>query len=128
MKKLAGLNFFINTAAIFGLTVLWFKVSLKMFYKISRFIFSDLFEAKDEEMIWENHVFESALEKADDLCEMGYMFQKNEIIYKKISEKSWLAEILLPDACPFEQGHEFTIENYSYKKIGKKTWTIERLD
>jgi len=94
-----------------------------MFPKISRFIFSE-----DEEMIRENHVFESALEKADDLCEVGYMFQKTRLFTKKIAEKSWLAEILLPDACSFELGHELTIENYSYKQIDEKPWTIKRLD
>ena len=35
-----------------------------------------------------------ALEKADDLCEIGYNFQRNEIIYKKIGEKFWTIERL----------------------------------
>ena len=84
--------------------------------------------ACDEEAFLESHHFEDALEKADDLCEIGYTFQKNEIIYKKISEKGWFVEISFPDECPFDLGHEFMIENYIYKKIGEKAWTIERMD
>ena len=60
------------------------------------------FICSDEEAFWESRHFEDSLEKADDLCEVGYNFQKNEIIYKKISEKKWLAEILTPDDDQFE--------------------------
>ena len=82
----------------------------------------------DEERFWEHHPFEDPLEKADDFCEIGFTFQKNEIIYKKISEKKWFAEILIPDDDEFEIGCELAIENYIYKKIGEKAWTIERRD
>ena len=40
--------------------------------------------------------------------------------FKKISEKKWFAEMLIPDDDQFEIGHEFVIENYIYKKIGEK--------
>ena len=86
------------------------------------------FFCEDEESFWENHQFENSLEKADNLCEIGYTFQRNEIIYKKISGKKWFAEILIPDDDQFEIGCELTIENYIYKKIGKKAWTIESLN
>ena len=46
------------------------------------------FIRSDEEAFWESFQFEDSLEKADDLCEVGYTFQRNEIIYKKISQKS----------------------------------------
>ena len=92
----------------------------------------DLFIRKyfksDQERFWESHPFEDSLEKADDLCGIGYNFQRNEIIYKKISKKMWSAEILIPDDDEFEIGCDLTIENYIYKKIGEKFWTIERLD
>ena len=90
-------------------------------------IFS-FFARSDEERFWESHPFEDTLEKADDFCEIGYTFQRNEIIYKKISEKAWFVEILIPDADHFEIGCELTIENYIYKKIGEKAWMIERRD
>ena len=77
---------------------------------------------RDERSFWENRPFENALEKADDLCKIGYNFQRNEIIYKKISEKKWSAEILIPDDYKFEIGYKLTIENYIYKKIGEKLW------
>ena len=100
-------------------------------YSLSKDIF-DFFIRRyftsDEESFWENHPFEDTLEKADDLCEIGYNFQRNEIIYKKISENKWSAEILIPDDDEFEIDYELTIENYIYKKIGEKLWTIERLD
>ena len=63
---------------------------------ISSFFFNKKYFKSDEESFWENHPFESfwenhsfedSLEKADGLCEIGYNFPKNEIIYKKISEK-----------------------------------------
>ena len=91
-------------------------------------IFAKKYFKSDEDSFWENHPFEDALENADDLCEIGYNFQRNEIIYKKISEKKWSAEILIPDDNEFEIDYELTIENYIYKNIGKKLWTIERLD
>ena len=81
-----------------------------------------------EESFWENRQFEDSLEEADGLCEVGYTFQRNEIIYKKISEKKWFAEILIPDDDQFEIGCELTIENYIYKEIDKKAWTIESLN
>ena len=87
-----------------------------------------IWEESDEESFWENHQFEDSLEKADDLCEIGYTFQRNEVIYKKISGKKWFAEILIPDDDEFEIGCELTIENYIYKKIGEKAWTIESLN
>ena len=86
------------------------------------------FFCEDEESFWENHQFDDSLEKADDLCEIGYTFQRNEIIYKTISGKKWFAEILIPDDDQFEIGCELTIENYIYKKIGEKAWTIESLN
>ena len=46
------------------------------------------FICNDEESFWENRRFEDSLEKADDLCEIGYTFQRNEVIYKKSLEKS----------------------------------------
>ena len=73
----------------------------------------------DEERFWESDPFEDTLEKADDFCEIGYTFQKNEIIYKKISEKTWFVEILIPVDDDFEIGCELTIENYVYKKLVK---------
>ena len=82
----------------------------------------------DEETFWEIHEFENSLEQADDLCEVGYTFKRNEIIYKKISGKKWFAEILIPDDDQFDIGCELTIENYIYKKIGEKAWTIEGLN
>ena len=97
-------------------------------------LFQDIFflftkeKYSDEERFWERHPFEDTLEKADDFCEIGFTFQKNEIIYKKISEKKWFAEILIPDDDEFEIGCELAIENYIYKKIGEKAWTIERRD
>ena len=94
------------------------------FYIKKRYFFND----EEEEEFWEMPHLEDVLEKVDDLCEIGYTFQKNEIIYKKISEKTWFVEILIPDECPFDLGHEFMIENYIYKKIGEKAWTIERCD
>ena len=72
--------------------------------------------------------FENSLEKADDLCEVGYTFQKNEIVYKKISGKKWFAEILNPDDDKFEIGCELTVDNYLYKKISEKAWTIEKIN
>ena len=63
-----------------------FAAFLKEFYK------RPIWEESDEESFWENHQFEDSLEKADDLCEIGYTFQRNEIIYKKISGKKWFAE------------------------------------
>ena len=89
---------------------------------------NELTQEKEEEIFWERHPFEDPLEKAGYLCEIGYTFQKNEIIYKKISEKKWFAEILIPDDDQLEIGHEFEIENYIYTKIGEKAWTIERCD
>ena len=86
------------------------------------------FFCEDEESFWENRQFEDSLEDADDLCDIGYTFQRNEIIYKKISEKKWFAEILIPDDDQFEIGCELTIENYIYKKIGEKAWIIEGLN
>ena len=87
-----------------------------------------IWKASDKELFWESHPFEDTLEKADDFCEIGFTFQRNEIIYKKISEKKWFAEILIPDDNEFEIGCELTIENYICKKIGEKVWTIERRD
>ena len=78
------------------------------------------FICNDEESFWENRRFEDSLEKADDLCENGYTFQRNEVIFKKISGKKWFAEILIPDDDQFEIGCELTIKNYIYKKIGER--------
>ena len=86
------------------------------------------FFCNDEESFWENHQFEDSLEKPDDLCEIGYTFQKNEVVYKKIAEKKWLSELSLPHTDHFEIGWEIKIENYVYEKIGDKTWIIERLN
>ena len=87
-----------------------------------------IWEESDEESFWENRQFEDSLEEADDLCEVGYTFQRNEIIYKKISGNKWFAEILIPDDDQFEIGCELMIENYIYKKIGEKAWIIEGLN
>ena len=48
--------------------------------------------------------------------------------FTKKSQKTWLAEILIPDDDQFETGYELTIENYVYTKIGENSWTIERVD
>ena len=80
---------------------------------------------EEEETFWDSHQFENSLE---DLFEVGYTFQKNEIIYKKISGEKWFAEILIPDDDEFEIGCELTIDNYIYKKIGEKAWTIEKIN
>ena len=85
-------------------------------------------ESGEEIPLLERRLFECPLEKADDLCEIGYKFQRAEIVYKKISEKKWLAEILIDDNDSFENGYELEMENYIYTKIGKKVWTIERYD
>ena len=45
--------------------------------------FSRKYSKSDEERFWESHPFEDTLEKSDDFCEIGYTFQRNEIIYKK---------------------------------------------
>ena len=90
---------------------------------IDRFVCCD---EEEEEAFWESHQFEDSLEKADELCEVGYTFQRNEMIYKKISEKKWLAE-LLPYGDKFEIGYELEIDDYLYKKIGEKCWTIEKI-
>ena len=76
----------------------------------------------------EEPLFEDFSEKADDFCEIGFTFQNKGIIYKKISEKKWSAEISIPDDHKFEIGCELAVENYIYKKTGEKAWTIERLD
>ena len=111
---------------------------IKEFFLISGFalygaymFFEDIYFLlfpSDEELFWESHPFESSLEKADDLCEIGYTFQRNEIIYQKISGKKWFAEILIPDDDEFEIGCELKIESYIYKKIGEKAWTIEKIN
>ena len=46
------------------------------------FLFTREYFTSDEESFWESHPFEDTLEKADDFCEIGYTFQRNEIIYK----------------------------------------------
>ena len=61
-----------------------FAEFLKAFYN------RPICEESDEESFWENHQFEDSLEKADDLCEIGFTFQRNEVIYKKSLEKSGL--------------------------------------
>ena len=99
-----------------------------LFFKNVYFLFLHRYFANDEELFWESHPFESSLEKADDLCEIAYTFQRNEIIYKKTSEKGWIAEMLIPDNGEFEIGCELKIENYIYKKIGEKAWTIEKIN
>ena len=81
-----------------------------------------------EESFWERHQFEDSLEKADDLCQIGHTFKKDEFVCKKIAEKKWLSEISIPHTDHFEIGWEIKIENYVYEKIGDKTWTIERLN
>ena len=48
------------------------------------------FFCEDEESFWENRQFEDSLEEADDLCEIGYTFQRNEVITKKSLERSGL--------------------------------------
>ena len=97
------------------------------FYVLEEMYYRFIWKKSDEESFWESRQFEDSLEKADDLCVVGYTFQRNEIIYKKISQKKWLAEILTPDDNQFETGCELTIENYIYKKNGEKSWTIERV-
>ena len=118
MDKSAFIGAFIGAFAFYGLAAFLEE----MYY---RFIY---WEESDEETFWESHPFESSLEKAHDLCEIGCTFQRNEIIYKKISGKKWFAEILIPDDDEFEIGCELNIENYIYKKIGEKAWTIENID
>ena len=52
--------------------------------------FYNHFICEDDESFWENHQFEDPLEEADNLCQIGHTLQRNEINYKKISEKSGL--------------------------------------
>ena len=72
-------------------------VALYLFYRLTM---------RDEEAFRERRQFENPLEKADDLCEVGYTFERNGIIYKKISQKKWLAEILTLGDDQFEIGTE----------------------
>ena len=109
MNKSAFIGGFMGAFAFF--------VVEEMYYRFIR---------NDEESFLGSRQFEDSLEKADDLCEVGYTFQRNEIIYKKICQKKWLAEILTPDDDQFETGCELTIENFIYKKNGEKSWTIEK--
>ena len=81
-----------------------------------------------EESFWERHQFEDSLEKADDLCQIGHTFKKDDFVCKKIAEKKWLSEISIPHTDHFYIGWEIKIENYVYEKIGDKTWTIERIN
>ena len=111
-----------------------FKKSLIVYftaYGVTAFLkdiyYRFIWKESDEENFWESHPFQNSLEKADDLCEIGYTFQRNEI-YKKISEKKWFVEILIPDDDDFETGCELKIENYTYKKIGEKAWIIEKIN
>ena len=95
------------------------------------YVFIDRFaccDEEEEEAFWESHQFEDSLEKADDLCDVGYTFQRNEIIYKKISQKKWLAEILTPGDDQFKIGCELTIENYIYKKMVKSLGRLKEYD
>ena len=92
---------------------------------IDRFVCCD--EEEEEEAFWESHQFEDSLEKADELCEVGYTFQRNEMIYKKISEKKWLAE-LLPYDDKFEIGYELEIDDYLYKKLVKSVGRLKKYD
>ena len=110
MDKSAIIGAFIGSFAFYGLAAFLEE----MYY---RFI---CWKETDEETFWVSRQFENSLEKADDLCEIGFTFQKNEIIYKNISRKKWFAEMLIPDDDQFEIGCELTIENYIYKKIGEK--------
>ena len=116
MNKSAFIGGFMGSLTFWG----WLYIYFRFIHKKS--------DEEEEESFWESRQFEDSLEKADDLCEVGYNFQRNEIIYKKISQKKWLAEILTPDDNQFETGCELTIENYVYTKIGEKCWTIERAD
>ena len=43
-----------------------------------------------KESFWENRQFEDSLEKADDLCEIGYTFQRKRSFTKKSLERSGL--------------------------------------
>ena len=83
------------------------------------------FFLNDEEAFWERHQFE---EEADDLCQIGHTFKKDEFVCKKIAETKWLSELSIPHTDHFEIGWEIKIENYVYEKIGDKTWTIERIN
>ena len=67
--------------ALFG--TLAFHVLDACFVKIMNRFFCE-----DEESFWENHQFEDSLEKADDLCEIGYTFQKMRLFTKKSLKKS----------------------------------------
>ena len=51
-----------------------------LFFENVFFVFFHKYFASDEELFWESHPFESSLEKADDLCEIGFTFKRNEII------------------------------------------------
>ena len=108
-------------AAFFGTLAIYLLDAL--ICKIHNRFFLD-----DEEAFWESHQFQDSLEEANDLCDIGYTFQRNEVIYKKISGKKWFAEILIPDDDQFEIGCELKIEDYLYKKIDDKAWTIENLN
>ena len=54
------------------------------------FLFTREYFTSNEERFWESHPFEETLEKADDFCEIGYTFQRNEIISKKSLKRSGL--------------------------------------
>ena len=73
MDKSAFIVGFIGAFAFYGLAAFLEE----MYYR---------WKAGDEEIFWESHQFENSLEKFGDLCEVGHTFQRNEIIYKKISE------------------------------------------
>ena len=75
MNKLAFIGGFMGSLTFWGCLYIYFLFKLKE---------SD--EEEEEEEFWESRQFEDSLEKADDLCEVGYNFQRNEIIYKKISK------------------------------------------
>ena len=61
------------------------------------------------------------------LCEVGETFQKNDIVFRKISEKKWLAETLDYDGFYIGFGG-VVIDNYIYKKIGEKVWSIKKIN
>ena len=110
-------------AAFFGTLTIYLLDALICKIRNRFFLYDD-----EEEEFWESHhQFQDSLEEANDLCDIGYTFQRNEVVYKKISGKKWFAEILIPDD-QFEIGCELKIEDYLFKKIDDKAWTIENLN
>ena len=77
MIKSAFIGAFFGTLAFHVLDACFVKIMNRFF-------------CNDEESFWENRRFEDSLEKADDLCEIGYTFQRKRSFTKKSLERSGL--------------------------------------